>query len=139
MPRKTSVRVILDTNWYISAAINRGSRRTLYALLTDPSIEIVFSTELLKEFQDVISRKRFRKIISETQAMRFQSLVLSKLKEVKIKSTVELSRDAKDNYLFALAMDAEADYLVTGDDDLLVLERIGKTKIVRMAEFVEAL
>ncbi len=71
--------------------------------------------------------------------MRFQSLVLSKLKEVKIKSTVELSRDAKDNYLFALAMDAEADYLVTGDDDLLVLERIGKTKIVRMAEFVEAL
>lgn len=71
--------------------------------------------------------------------MRFQSLVLSKLQEVTIKSTVELSRDAKDNYLLALAMDAEADYLVTGDDDLLVLERIGKTKIVRMAEFVEAL
>lgn len=71
--------------------------------------------------------------------MRFQSLVLSKLKEVTITTNVELSRDAKDNYLLALAIDAEADYLVTGDDDLRVLERIGKTKIVRMGEFVEAL
>ncbi|MBX3296450.1 MAG: putative toxin-antitoxin system toxin component, PIN family [Acidobacteria bacterium] len=122
-----------------SAAINRRSRRTLYVLLTNPSIETFFSMELLKEFQDVINRKQFRKIISEAQAMRFQSLVLSKLKEVTITTNVELSRDAKDNYLLALAIDAEADYLVTGDDDLRVLERIGKTKIVRMGEFVEAL
>lgn len=135
MPKKRSVKVILDTNWYISASINRKSRRTLYEILTNPALEIFYSKELVQEFQDVIGRPKFRKIISETHVLRFQSLALSKLKETTITTTIELSRDPKDNYLLAMAVDANADYLVTGDDDLLVLSEIGKTKIVKMSEF----
>jgi putative PIN family toxin of toxin-antitoxin system len=42
------IRVILDTNWYISATINRRSRRLLYQLLTNNNIVILFSDEILK-------------------------------------------------------------------------------------------
>lgn len=135
MPRKRSVKVILDTNWYISASINRKSRRKLYEILTNPSFEIFYSKELVQEFQDVISRPKFRKIISEAHVLRFQTLILPRLKETTITTSVELSRDAKDNYLLAMAIETNSDYLVTGDDDLLVLKQIGNTQIVRMSAF----
>jgi putative PIN family toxin of toxin-antitoxin system len=41
---------------------------------------------------------------------------------IKIKSSVLLSRDKKDNYLQALAKDAKADFLITGDKGLLVIK-----------------
>lgn len=135
MPEKNIVKIILDTNWYISASINRKSRRTFYEILTNPSLSIVYSKELLQEYQEVIGRTRFQKIISETQVLRFLSLILPKLLETKIATNVERSRDPKDNYLLAMALESEADYLVTGDDDLLVLKSVGRTKIVRMSEF----
>lgn len=132
-----SVKIILDTNWYISASINRKSRRKLYELITDRYIGILYSDELLAEYRSVISRTRFRKIVSAVQVSRFLNLILPRLTKVNILSSITMSRDPKDNYLLAMAMDSDADFLVTGDDDLLVLEQIGKTKIIRMAEFYE--
>ncbi len=54
---------------------------------------------------------------------------------VDVRSKVELCRDPKDNFLLALAKDGDADYLITGDADLLVLKEFEKTKIVTLAEF----
>ena len=51
-------KVVLDTNWYVSATINRRSRRTLYDILTNKKLEIFYSKELLQEYQHVsISNK----------------------------------------------------------------------------------
>ena len=50
-------------------------------------------------------------------------------------SVVNLCRDYKDNFLLSLAMDAGADYLVTGDDDLLDLKSIGDCQIVSLTDF----
>jgi putative toxin-antitoxin system toxin component, PIN family len=136
MPEKRIVRIILDTNWYISASINRKSRRVLYKILTDPDIEVLYAKELLYEYKEVISRPKFNKIILEAQVLRFLNLILPRLKEITISRSVNLSRDTKDNYLLAMALDAEADFLVTGDDDLLVLEYVGSTQIVQMAKFL---
>ena len=46
-------------------------------------------------------------------------------------------RDVKDNYLLALSKDADADYLITGDKDLLVLKQFENTLIVTLAQFLE--
>jgi predicted nucleic acid-binding protein len=50
-------------------------------------------------------------------------------------SSVTLCRDEKDNFLLSLARDAQADYLLTGDKDLLVLRTFEKTQILTIAEF----
>lgn len=42
----------------------------------------------------------------------------------------------KDNYLLGLCIDGKADYLITGDADLLVLKQIGETKILTLNEFI---
>lgn len=130
-------KVILDTNWYVSATINKASRRRLYHLLTNESLTIFYSRELLNEYEQVIARKKFERFIRPEQVARFIRLVIKKLTVVEIKTVVELSRDKKDNFLLSMSSDGAADYLVTGDSDLLELKEFGKTKIITMEEFLQ--
>ena len=46
---------------------------------------------------------------------------------VEVKSKITTCRDEKDNFLLALAVDGNADFLITGDEDLLVLKEVNKT------------
>jgi putative PIN family toxin of toxin-antitoxin system len=48
---------------------------------------------------------------------------------------VNVCRDGKDNFLLEVALEGEADYLVTGDEDLLVLDPFHNTKIVKPKDF----
>ena len=137
MAKKRRLNIILDTNWYVSASINRNSSRRLYELLTRENLTIFYSRELLEEYQAVISRKKFNKYISIHQANRFINLVMTRLAPVEIKSPVHKSRDTKDNFLLSMSIDCTADYLVTGDPDLLELKKFEETIILTMAEFLE--
>ena len=58
---------------------------------------------------------------------------------IKVKSKVNLCRDTKDNFWLELAKDSKANYLVTGDKDLLIIEEFGKTKILTLKDFIEEL
>ncbi len=135
MKENTTYRLLLDANWYISASISKKSRRTFYEILTNPIFEVIFSQELLEEYEGVIVRPKFQKMISVTQIKRFLMLVLPQLSEVVLSTTINLSRDVKDNYLLALSFEHEVDYLITGDKDLLVLGKVGKTNILTMQDF----
>ncbi len=139
MVRRKKIRIILDTNWYISATINRKSRRRLYNFLTDQSISILYSEKLVEEYNDVMSREKYVRIILPHQTARFAALVISKLQEINVRSSIVMSRDPKDNFLLALSKDGKANYLVTGDEDLLVLNKIGGTRIIKMSEFEKIL
>lgn len=135
MAKKKGLKIILDTNWYVSASINRNSRRRLFDLLINENLTIFYSRELLAEYESVIFRKKFEKYIRQEQVVRFIDLVLTRLKPVEIKTFVRLSRDTKDNFLLSMSIDCSADYLITGDPDLLVVKEFGKTKILTMVEF----
>jgi len=56
-----------------------------------------------------------------------------------VKSSVELCRDKRDNFWLELAKDGQADYLITGDDDLLVLKSFKQTKILKLKDFLNEL
>jgi putative PIN family toxin of toxin-antitoxin system len=131
------IRVIIDTNWYISATINKKSRRVLYKLISNPSLVILFSEEILNEYQQVILRDKFKKVIRSKQITRFMDLVISQIELINLTSDLTGSRDFKDNHLLSLSLDGHADYLVTGDLDLLVLNQTGSTKIVTLSDFIE--
>ena len=55
---------------------------------------------------------------------------------IEVNSIVTICRDSKDNFLLALAKDGKADYLLTGDKDLLELKKFGKTKIEMITTFI---
>lgn len=128
------MRIILDTNLWISFLISRSFNK-LDALLFSGTCTILFSLELLEEFLTVANRPKLRKYFTASE-LKVLVEVLNEIAEfVKVKSDVNLCRDPKDNFLLALAKDRKADYLLTGDKDLLVLEKMGKTKIIKIAEF----
>jgi len=56
---------------------------------------------------------------------------------IKVKSAVKICRDEKDNFLLNLSIDSKADYLISGDNDLLVLKQIEKTKIITFTDFIQ--
>jgi len=84
----------------------------------------------------VVARDKFKKYVRPNQIKRFIELVITRLVEIEVKSIIEESRDISDNYLLGLSVDSNADYLVTGDPDLLVLGNIEGTIILNMADFL---
>lgn len=62
------------------------------------------------------------------------SFILQKAQIYPLYNIPHRCRDPKDDYLLELAVVSEADYLLTGDDDLLSMHTIGKCNIITVAE-----
>ena len=134
MPKTTKKRVIVDTNCWISFLIGRHLHR-LVDLLSEENIQLIICDELLGEIRDVTSRSKFTKYFPTKEVdslLEFLRLIGESMNPSR---TVQLCRDQSDNYLLALAIEAQADYLVTGDLDLLVLKKVGNCQIVNVDTF----
>ena len=130
------LKVIIDTNLWISFLITKFHSQ-IDNLLINKKIRIVFSEELLTEFFDVIQRPKLNKYFSPNDIKELLDVFDFYGDLVKVKSRIEQCRDPKDNFLLSLAVDSKADYLLTGDNDLLEIGQIGKTKIQTITEFTE--
>jgi uncharacterized protein len=129
-----SLRIIFDTNIWISFAIGKRLEYLAQILLNSP-IKVYVSTELIGEFLEVVQRPKLKKFISNQRMIDTVNIMRLDATLTVIKSRVKHSRDAKDDYLLALAKDVRADYLITGDKDLLVIEQYLRTKIITFNEF----
>lgn len=135
MKRKQK-KVIVDTNLWISFLINNDYTKLKTLLLKD-KIVLVVSEDLIEEFSEVALRPKFKKYFDYDDVFQILKLLTEFAILVKVKSEIMLCRDPKDNFLLNLAIDSKADYLVTGDDDLLILDRVENTKIIKMKDFLE--
>jgi hypothetical protein len=131
------MRVVLDTNVFVSAAIQGGaSHRIVQHLIRDGSDELIICDEILSEIRDVlVFRPRLRKWISQNDAKRYVEMLQLRFNFVSNPTDIiPLSRDGDDDYILALAQREKADHIVSGDRDLLVLQ-IPEFSIVTPAEF----
>ncbi len=117
----------------------RGKVIKLDVLIGRENIRLVFSPELLQEFYDSANRVKFRRWFTEEAIDELIELINSEGEEVLVTSEVDACRDPKDNYLLALVKDANADYLITGDKDLLVLGSFANARIINYRTFMEEL
>jgi uncharacterized protein len=132
--RKT--KIILDTNIWISFLITKDFKK-LDSLINKGNIRLLYSNELLEEFISVAQRPKFNKYFTKEDIESLLNIFDSYGKIIKIKSDVKECRDIKDNFLLNLAVDGKANYLITGDNDLLTMQIIHKTKIVSISEFLK--
>jgi putative PIN family toxin of toxin-antitoxin system len=116
------MRVVLDANVLISAAISRGpSHRIVQAWLQDQTFELVICDRLLGEVRSVLTeRPRLRKWIS-LEAAELYVTTLATVADVQPDPAPgpALTRDPDDDYLIHLARALGADFVVSGDADLL--------------------
>ena len=138
MPENQRVRVILDTNLWISYLISRRLGR-IDELFERENLVLIFSEELLEEFIEVSGRPKFRKYFSASRVEELLDLFDEIGEIIYVTSEVGICRDPKDNFLLALAKDGNADFLVTGDGDLLDIKNFESTKILAYSAFEERL
>jgi putative PIN family toxin of toxin-antitoxin system len=96
---------------------------------------LLVSEPLFRELNRVINKPYLVRQIERTDYEELLDKLRTIAELVDVHSVVEACRDPKDNFLLALAKDGNADYLITGDNDLLVLETFEKTKIVTITDF----
>lgn len=129
-------KIILDTNLWISFLISKKFSE-IDNLIENKKLILIFSNELLEEFIDVVNRPKFKKYFSKKDVEKILEYFDQFGELVKVKSNINICRDEKDNFLLNLSIDSKANYLITGDKDLLILEKIEKTKILTFSEFIE--
>jgi putative PIN family toxin of toxin-antitoxin system len=135
MPNSKPIKVIIDTNLWISFLIGK-QLGGLKELLIAQKIQPIFSQQLLDEINLVTQRPKLHKYFPLDKVQELINFLKIIGLLVEIKSEVSICRDSKDNYLLALAQDSGADYLVTGDQDLLSLNSFATTEIVTYQEFL---
>ncbi|MCB1192274.1 MAG: putative toxin-antitoxin system toxin component, PIN family [Leptospiraceae bacterium] len=134
MLKKRKNRIILDTNLWISFLISKRLKK-LDTLLYEDNLTLVFSQESLEEFIEVAKRPKFKKYLLATDLEKVIHLFNVYGELVEVVSTIELCRDTKDNFLLSLAIDSKADFLITGDKDLLTIKKFQMTEILTYTEF----
>jgi len=128
------MKVVIDTNIWISYLLG-SLLQGMDEKILSKEIKVVVSDELLKEISEVSSRPKFKNIFTAKRIKELFSLLDSYAIVVSPSQKVNVCRDGKDNFLLEVALEGEADYLVTGDEDLLVLDPFHNTKIVKPKDF----
>ena len=130
------MKVILDTNIWISFLL--GKRLTILREIVEmEEVEIYVSDDLLAELREVVFRPKFLGKIEFQSVLNLFELINAKCRIIEGYPNVESAiRDIKDLYLLSMAESIPADYIVTGDNDLLVLRNYKDTRIITFAEFV---
>ena len=127
-------KIIIDTNLWISFLLSKKFD-FIDKLLDNGSLELVFCDELLTEFIDAATRPKLQPFFTSDDWDLILEIIGQYAVYVSVKSSVTLCRDEKDNFLLSLAKDGKADYLLTGDNDLLVLKSFETTQIITISEF----
>jgi putative PIN family toxin of toxin-antitoxin system len=136
MARNNDVKVIVDTNIWISWLITKDFKKA-DKLFINKKAKLVFSIELLEEFIEVAHRPKLRKHFSKEDLGTLIQFIDEMACFIDVKSDIQECRDVKDNFLLSLAIDSKADYLVTGDKDLLELKKIKGTQIITISDFLK--
>lgn len=130
------MRIAFDTNTLISAIIKKGSVPDL--ALTEAVLfhQILASLKTLDELNSVLQRKKFDAYLKEESRQNFYRSFVTLCELIEMKSVVSVCRDTKDNKFLELCIDGKADYLITGDQDLLTLNYFKETKIITPTVFL---
>jgi putative PIN family toxin of toxin-antitoxin system len=133
---KNDLRLVFDTNVIVSAALLADSvPRQAFDKALDEG-QLLISIPVLLELAEVLSRKKLNKYLLEEERMRFLVALLKEAELVEITEVVTDCRDVKDNRLLELAVSGKAECIVSGDDDLLVLNSFRGISILTPREFL---
>ena len=131
------VRVVLDTNVFVSILLKSKSCLKIRNAFLDGAFDIVTSPDLIKELIATIGKPKFKNIFDHHEIKNLIELInidaILSIPEEKI----TVCRDPADNIILECAVSGKADFIVTGDKDLLTLKSFRKVPIITPKKFLE--
>jgi len=129
-------RWVLDTNTLVSRLLvpkGNAGRAVDQALASGI---LLVSVETLEELVRVLNRPKVDAYVSREDRQRFISLLMGVTRVVSVAFHVQACRDPKDDMILDVALNGEADAIITGDQDLLVLNPFHDISILSPSEFL---
>lgn len=135
------MKVVLDTNIFVSALIaDTGSSYRLVELWKDKSYTLLTSNHQLAELKRVSRKSSVKPLIAPHQVGALVNALREKALLIRLRTIPNLSPDPDDNYILAIATEGDADYLASLDlGDVVTLQRVASTRILRPSELLEQL
>ena len=130
-------RVVLDCNLLISALMRADSLPARAFDLARNAYEIVVSEPCFNELKRIFYRPKFARYFSKEEADLFLEVFQNVATSIKPTEIITACRDPKDDKYLELAVAAEANFIVTGDADLLVLHPFRGVSIISPRAFLE--
>jgi putative PIN family toxin of toxin-antitoxin system len=117
----TKLRLVFDTNVLISGLLSDNSVPQKIFDYAQVNAILLISQETFQELAEVLTRSKFDRYISLEKRSKFLNLLSLNAEMIEITTKINLCRDPKDNKFLELAVHGKADYLISGDQDLLIL------------------
>ena len=137
------LRIVLDANVFVSALINpRGKPAQILNYVFENKIRLFTSPSIIEELARVLSYPKLvkRHGLGKEELEKFVSDLLSTMSLVEGKKAIEvIVEDPADNNYLSCAVDAKADFIVSGDIHLLNLREYEGTQIVTPTQFLKML
>lgn len=130
--------VVFDTNVLVSrllASKDSPPARTVRLVLEGGGLHL-FSEETFGELSDVLNRPKFDPYLPHEKRMHFLSEMKELSQMIPISHTFSVCRDPKDNKFLDVAVSGKADFLITGDADLLALHPFEEVNILSPHDFL---
>ena len=128
--------VVIDTNVFISALLNpNGTPKKVINLAVNQYI-ILQSELTYQELNTRLSKKKFDKYLSQEDRLDFLSSLRKRSLFIEINDEITVCADADDNKFLELAVSCQAEYLITGDNDLLEIKNYQNIPIVTPVSFL---
>ena len=128
------MRLVFDTNVYISAFVVSGSKSDLaFRLAVREAFGLAISVEILAEVREKLSSKFG---FSEEEIVRVERVILSAATPVEPEAELHVLEDEPDNRILECALEAEAAAIVTGDRHLLDLKSYEGVGIMTVADLL---
>jgi putative PIN family toxin of toxin-antitoxin system len=137
------IRAVLDTNVLVSGLVaEQGAPRQVLDAWLKGRYTLVISLYLVEEFLHVLSYPRIagRLRLSEQELANITAAMLSRAEVTPGHLRLPgVTRDPKDDAIVACAREGQADYIVSGDQDLLVLGEYEGIRMVTPRQFADIL
>jgi putative PIN family toxin of toxin-antitoxin system len=132
-----SPRIVIDSNTLVSRLLLPSSTPSQAVSKAVKSGIILQSEGTLEELANVLSRKKFDRYVSIEDRQKFLRLLARISEFVEIVRRIKVCRDPKDDKFLELVANGSADYLLTGDKDLLELNSFENVPILTSKEFLD--
>ncbi len=135
------MKVVLDSNIFVSAVVNPdGPSATIVRLCQQGSLEAIAAESILRELQDVLYRPHIAGKVhrADDWQSRFVDGIrtFAQIVEPEHTHAGAVPRDPDDDHIIEAAVAGHAEYIVTGDSDLLALRSYEGIAIVTPARFL---
>lgn len=136
------IRAVLDTNILVSALLWGGLPARILSAAYDERFIMLFTDALMDELQTTLSREKFAQRIAQRQLSVPSIIRQYRMAGQMVNAAVvpdDIVRDPKDRHILACAQGGNANYIVSGDNDLLVLGTYAGIPIFTPRDFLQLL